>query len=71
MVSYASTADSFGRRFEEMMEGFHTEIRNAVAFVDAVVIPEVRRESGSAMRTAAIHIEKLADKLDPAGKRSL
>jgi hypothetical protein len=71
MNAYASSADNFSRQFEEFMTGVTDEMRHAVAYVDAVIVPEIRRESGSAMRTMAIHLERWADKLDPNGKRGL
>jgi predicted GNAT superfamily acetyltransferase len=37
----------------------------AVGYVDRVVVPEVRREAGSAARLMAAHLERLADRLNP------
>jgi hypothetical protein len=71
MNAYAPYADNFSRQFEEFMNGVSAEMHHAAAYVDAVVIPEVRRETGSALRTAAIHLDRWADKLDPNGKRGL
>jgi hypothetical protein len=71
MNTYASSADDFNRRMEDIFSNFRAEFRHAVDYVDRVVVPEVRRESGSAMRTVAVHLERWADKLDPDGKRAL
>jgi hypothetical protein len=71
MNAYASSADNFSRQFEEFMAGVSEEVRHAVAYVDSVIVPEVRRESGSALRCLASHLDRLADKLDPNGKRGL
>jgi len=69
MNAYASSNDVFSRR--------------AVAYVDRVMVPEVRREAGGAARLLAVHLERLADRLhplperdgerdgEPAGKRGL
>jgi hypothetical protein len=45
------------------------EIRHAVAYVDAVVVPEVRRESGAALTKLATHIERLGAALNEKGKQ--
>jgi hypothetical protein len=71
MNAYTSSADSFSHQFEDFITGVTEEVRHAVAYVDAVIVPEIRRESGGALRTMAIHLERLADKLDPNGKRGL
>jgi len=71
MNAYASSANDFSRQIEEFMESVTAEVRHAVAYADAVVIPEVRRESGGALRTIATHLDRLADKLDPSGRRGL
>jgi hypothetical protein len=69
MNAYASSPDDFSRRVEEFMDTVSTEVRHAAAYVDAVVIPEVRRESGSALRLLAGQLERLADKLHPQEAR--
>lgn len=65
MNAYASYGGGFGRSVEEAMESVETEIRHAVAYVDRVVVPEVRRETAGAARMLARHLERLADRLDP------
>lgn len=40
------------------------ELRHAVAYVNDAVVPQVRRESISAMRSVADTLHNLADKLD-------
>jgi hypothetical protein len=40
------------------------EIRHAAAYVNAAVIPEVRRESISALRTISNTLRSFADRLD-------
>jgi hypothetical protein len=69
MNAYSSPSDDFSNYFEETMETLGREFHRAVSYVDKVVVPEVRRESGGALRFAAIHLERWADKMDPAGAR--
>lgn len=40
------------------------ELRHAVAYVNDAVVPQVRRESISAMRSVADTLRNLADRLD-------
>lgn len=53
-----------GRRFEEAIELIEMELRHAVAYLNDAVVPEVRRESISAMRTVADTLRNLADRMD-------
>lgn len=65
MNAYASSQSGFGRRLEDWMENAEVEFRQAVSYVDRVIVPEVRREAGGAARILAGHLERLADKLHP------
>jgi hypothetical protein len=65
MNAYASSNDRFSRCVEEFVETAGAEIRQAAAYVDRVIVPEVRRETGAAARTLARHLERLADRLHP------
>ena len=75
MNAYASTGPGFGRRLEDLMECAEAEFRQAVAYVDRVVVPEVRRETAGASRQMAGHLNRFADWLHPLqesdGKRGL
>lgn len=73
MNTYASsqTAEDLEGRIEDWMNTASQELRHAVAYVDTVVVPEVRHEAANALRALAGHLDRLADKLDPAGKRGL
>jgi hypothetical protein len=55
-----------GHRIEEAIELIEMELRHAVAYVNDAVIPQVRRESVSAMRTVSETLRNLADRLDRA-----
>jgi len=64
-----------GHRIEEAVELIEMELRHAIAYVNDAVIPQVRRESISAMRTAADTLRTLADRFEQrsgaaAGPRS-
>jgi len=64
-----------GHRIEEAVELIEMELRHAIAYVNDAVIPQVRRESISAMRTAADTLRTLADRFEqrnsaPPGPRS-
>jgi molybdopterin-guanine dinucleotide biosynthesis protein A len=56
-----------GRRIEEAMELIEMELRHAVAYVNDAIVPQVRSESISAMRTLADKLRILADRLDQKG----
>jgi hypothetical protein len=55
---------SFGQRIEEAMELIEMELRHAIGYVNDAVIPQVRRESISAMRSVADTLRNLADRFD-------
>ncbi|HTJ29602.1 MAG TPA: hypothetical protein VL346_03850 [Acidobacteriaceae bacterium] len=59
----------YGSTLDAWLDRAAAEIRHAVAYVDQVIVPEVRHETGGAMRTVAVHLERWADKLDPHGVR--
>jgi hypothetical protein len=49
------------RRIEE-------EVKRVVQYIDAKVVPEVRRNSSTALRSAADQLAKLAEHLDKSGR---
>lgn len=53
-----------GQRIDEAVELIEMELRHAIAYVNDAVIPQVRRESISAMRTAADTLRTLADRFE-------
>ncbi len=67
-------AGGVGRRIEEAIELIEMELRHTIAYVNDAVIPQVRKESVSAMRTVAETLRSLADRIDqtnqPKGPRS-
>jgi hypothetical protein len=55
---------TLGQRIEEAVELIEMEVRHAAAYVNDAVIPQVRTESISALRTVADSLRKFADRLD-------
>ncbi len=64
-------AGGVGQRIEEAIELIEMELRHAVAYVNDAVVPQVRRESITAMRKVADTLRNLADRMDqPRGPNS-
>jgi hypothetical protein len=57
-------AGGVGRRIEEAIELIEMELRHAAAYINEAVIPQVRSESISALRTVADSLRKFADSLE-------
>jgi hypothetical protein len=53
-----------GARIEEAVELIEMELRHAVAYVNDAVIPQVRHESITALRTVADKLRELADRFE-------
>ena len=53
-----------GRRIEEAMELIEMELRHAIAYVNDAVVPQVRRESITAMRSLSETLRNLADRIE-------
>jgi len=53
-----------GQRLDETIERIETELRHAVSYVNDAVLPQVRKESISALRTAAETLHTLANRMD-------
>ena len=53
-----------GRRIEEAIELIEMELRHAIAYVNDAVIPQIRKESISAMRTVSDTLRNLADRME-------
>jgi len=56
-----------GRRIEEAVELIEMELRHAIGYVNDAVIPQVRVESITALRTVADKLRELADHFDQTG----
>ena len=57
-------AGGVGRRIEEAVELIEMELRHAVGYINDAVIPQVRHESISALRTVADRLRELADRFE-------
>ncbi|MGD1106930.1 MAG: hypothetical protein ABR865_07780 [Terracidiphilus sp.] len=55
---------TLGQRIDEAIELIEMELRHAITYVNDAVIPQVRRESITAMRTAADTLRNLADRFE-------
>lgn len=53
-----------GGRIEEAVELIEMELRHAIAYVNDAVIPQVRKESISAMRGLSDTLRNLADRIE-------
>jgi hypothetical protein len=53
-----------GARIEEAVELIEMELRHTIAYVNDAVIPQVRKESISALRTVSDKLRDLADRFD-------
>jgi len=69
MQGYATPQDDFRRRAEHIIDRVESELHDVVGYVDRVVVPEVRREAGSAARLLAGHLDRLADRLQAADRK--
>lgn len=61
---WSSGSGGVGRRIEEAVELIEMELRHAVAYVNDAVVPQVRRESISAMRSLSDTLRNLADRFE-------
>ena len=65
----------FGRRVEakinEAAPRVEDEVRKIIAYLNDEVVPEVRQNSSRALKIAAEHLAKLAERLDrkPGGRQ--
>jgi hypothetical protein len=58
-----------GRRIEEAVELIEMELRHTIAYVNDAVIPQVRKESITAMRTVADTLRSLADRFEQSSNQ--
>lgn len=56
----------FDQRLQEAAKRAEEELRRFVSYLDAEVVPEVRRNGSTALRAAATRLQKLADSMDDA-----
>ena len=56
-----------GARIEEAIELIEMELRHTIAYVNDAVVPQVRKESITALRTVAGTLRDLADRFEQNG----
>ncbi len=61
---------TLGQRIDEAVELIEMELRHAITYVNDAVIPQVRKESISAMRTTADTLRNLADRFERQSNRA-
>jgi hypothetical protein len=64
MGTYPPPGRGFGQRLEKLIQQVEEELREAVDYVNDAVVPQVRRESISTIRTLSEKLRSLADRLD-------
>jgi hypothetical protein len=66
------TFENFGRKvdaqFGKVGPRIEDEVKRVIAYLDDQVVPQVRQNSSSALRTAAEQLGRLADYLDEGRK---
>ncbi len=64
----ASRFESFGRKVDAEIGNIgprvEEEVRKVITYLNDEVVPEVRRNSSQALRTASEHLTKLAEHLE-------
>jgi len=70
MSTYPPPGPSAGSRLEEAIELIQMELRHTIAYVNDAVIPQVRSESISALRTLADTMRNLADRIEQQTNRT-
>jgi hypothetical protein len=58
-----------GARIEEAIELIEMELRHTIAYVNDAVVPQVRKESITALRTVAGTLRDLADRFEQSGSQ--
>ena len=58
------------QRLQEAARRAEEELHRLVNYLDTEVVPEVRRNSSTALRAAAVRLQKLAENLDNARTNS-
>jgi hypothetical protein len=60
----------FEARLREAAAHVEEDLRRVAAYINDEVVPEVRRNSSDALRTAAGELRKLAEQLEAANHRT-
>ena len=62
--STPGSGPGIGSRIEEAVELIEMELRHAIAYVNDAVVPQVRKESITAMRSLSETLRNLADRIE-------
>lgn len=65
-MSSAPNQKPLEQKLHEAARRAEEELRRFVQYLDAEVVPEVRRNSSTALRAAAARLQKLAESMDDA-----
>ena len=65
-MSPAGNQKPLEQRLQDAAKRAEEELHRFVKYVDDEVVPEVRRNSSTALRAAAVRLQKLAETLDNA-----
>ena len=57
-----------GRRIEEVIDRVEMELRGAVGYINDAIVPQIRRESISTMRSLADLLRGLADRFEQSAR---
>ncbi|HEY1254445.1 MAG TPA: hypothetical protein VGF01_06665 [Terracidiphilus sp.] len=61
---YGPPFGGLGARLEEAVELIEMELRHTIAYVNEAVVPQVRKESITALRTVSDKLRDLADRFE-------
>ena len=64
MSSYPPPTGGIGSHIDEAVERIELEVRQAVAYMNDAVVPQVRAESIRALRTLSDRMRELADRFE-------
>lgn len=62
--NYGPGPGGIGSRIEEAVELIEMELRHAIGYVNDAVVPQVRKESITALRTVSDRLRELADRFE-------
>lgn len=65
-MSSAPNQKPLEQRLHDAARRAEDELRRFVSYLDEEVVPEVRRNSSTALRAAAVRLQKLADSMEEA-----
>jgi hypothetical protein len=68
--SDSRASENLDQRLHDAAQRAEQEIRSFIRYLDDEVVPEVRRNSSTALRAASVQLQKLADSMDTARSRA-